>query len=299
MQRIEQTSFHEEATQRWESKMIATTVNGLFNIMQPHFRNFPNDYVVIDVETTGTKFFKGDMPNFFPSSDLITQLGCCIVKDSKAIYQGSMVLDWFRNPGIDQQALKDRLAYTKQQVEFRDGQPTGKKYHMNAELMQKRGTDPLEALRLFKHNVFDVARQEGMFFVAHNGYHFDARMIENHYWHWLEEHIGFGPNEIFDTGMVEKGSQSNSSPWMGDTVKDWSYRTYKVRLKDVKWSLDSACASRYRLSDRHYLPVNLEGRLDEAHDAGFDCYVNHLLFEEYKEITAGRRPEPPIPYGSL
>lgn len=275
--------------------MIATTVNGLFNIMSPHFRNFPNDYIVIDVETTGVKFYKGDMPDFFPSSDLITQLGCCIVKDSKAVCQSAVVLDWTQLSTIDQNVLKERLAFTKQAVEFRDGQPTGKHYHMSYDKL-KEGRNPIEALKLFKQNVFDVARAEGMFFVAHNGYHFDARMIENHYWHWLEEHIGFGPNEIFDTGMVEKGSQSNSSPWMGDTVKDWSYRTYKVRLKDVKWSLDRACVARYRLSDRHYLPVNLEGRLDEAHDAGFDCLVNHLLFEEYKEITAGRRAEPPIPY---
>lgn len=280
--------------------MIATTVSSLFNIMRPQFRNFPNDYVVIDVETTGVKFYKGDMPKFFPDSDLITQLGCCIVKDSKAVYQKALILDWSRIPGIDADLLKKRLEETKKNVEFtNDGVPTGKKYHMTFDLMQSEGREPLEALGLFKHNVFDVARKEGMFFVAHNGYHFDARMIENHYWHWLEEHIGFGPNEIFDTGMVEKGSQSNSVPWMGDTVKDWSYRTYKVRLKDVKWSLDRACATRYRLSDRHYLPVNLEQRIEEAHDAGFDSYLTHLLFEEYKEITAGRRPEPPIPYARV
>ena len=280
--------------------MIATTVSGLFNIMQPHFRNFPNDYVVIDVETTGVKFFKGDMPDFFPSSDLITQLGCCIVRDSKAVSQNAVILDWFKNPGIDAALLKERLALTKQHVEFKDGQPTGKKYHMNAELMQSKGIAPLEALQTFKRDIFDVARKEGMFFVAHNGYHFDARMIENHYWHWLEpygqeRHISFGPNEIFDTGMVEKGSQSNSSPWMGDTVKDWSYRTYKVRLKDVKWSLDRACVNRYRLIDRHYLPVDFEGKLDGAHDAGFDCLLTHYLFEEYKDIVSGRRPAP-LPY---
>ena len=299
MQRIEETSFSEEAPQRWEANMITTTVNSLFNIMKPHFRNFPDDYIVIDVETTGIKFYKGDMPTFFPDSDLITQLGCCMVKGGKAVYQNALILDWTQNPAIDVDQLKQRLTETKQHVELKDGVPTGKKYHMTLELMQQRGKEPLETLRLFKHNVFDMARNEGMFFVAHNGYSFDARMIENHYWYWLEEHIGFGPNEIFDTGMVEKGSQANSVPWMGDTIRDWSYRTYKTRLKDIKWSLDKACAARYKLADRHFLGVDLEGRLAEAHDAGFDCFVNHLLFEEYKEIAAGRRPEPPIPYARL
>lgn len=279
--------------------MIATTVSSLFNIMHPYYRNFPNDYVVIDVETTGVKFYKGT-PTYFPDADLITQLGWCVVKDSKAVYQGSFILDWFKHPVINHVELKERLLWTKKKVEWTDdGKPTGKHYHMSAELMQSHGGDPVDTLKKFKETVIDMARQDGMFFVAHNGYHFDARMIEYHYNYWLNQKIDFGPNEIFDTGMVEKGSQSNSSPWMGDTVKDWSYRTYKVRLKDVKWSLDRACAARYRLSDRHYLPVNLEGSLDEAHDAGFDCYVNHLLFEEYKEITAGRRPEPPIPYARV
>jgi len=34
--------------------------------------------------------------------------------------------------------------------------------------------------------------------------------------------------------------------------------------------------------------------MEEAHDAGFDSYLTHLLFEEYKEIASGRRPEPVI-----
>ena len=278
--------------------MIKTTVTGLFNIMRPFFRNFPNDYVVVDVETTGIRFYKG-VGDFFPNADLITQVGWCVVKDSRAINQGSFMLNWLELPQIKRDDMAARLLHTKQMVEMRDGQPTGKKYHMTLERMESEGVNPLISLKTFKQDVIDSARENQMFLVAHNGYHFDVRMIEQHCNYWLNEKVNFGPNEIFDTGMVEKGSQSSSVPWIGDTVKDWSYRTYRIRLKNVRWALDKSCVARYRLDERHYLPKDIQGKIDQAHDAGFDSYLTHLLFEEYKEITAGRRPEPPIPYKEL
>lgn len=287
----------DDSVQRWELRMISTTVGSLFNIMRPAFHNFPNDYVVIDLETTGIRFHKGSQP-FFPTSDLITQFGYCLVKDCKVVQQGASILNWYTVPEVDANALTERMRFTKQVVENKNGAPTGKKYHMTPELMQTGG-NPIELLSAFKEYILDGARSNKMFFVAHNGYHFDARMITEHFAYWLKQKFVFDANEIFDTGMLEKASQCNTSIWQGDTLKDWSYRVYKARLKNVRWSLDKACVARYKLADRHYLPLDLEGRLEAAHDASFDSYLTHLLFEEYKEIASGRRIEPPIPYRSL
>lgn len=266
-----------EAFWRLEIKMIQTTVNSLFGLMRPHCRNFPNDYLVFDVETTGTVF----------DNDLITQLGYCLVRDSKPVDQAGIVLDWTRDPAVPEDWLRNRMKETKRNVEFdRDGRPTGKTYHMNYEKMAAEGVEPAVVIKLFRE-MFEDARRNRLFFVAHNGYHFDARMLDNHFRRVGNEGFAFGDNELFDTGMVEKGSQSQSTPWVGETVKAWSLRTYEQRLRNVRWSLDVACVPRYRLDEKHNL------NMGEAHDAGFDCLVTHYLFEEYKEFANGKLPEPP------
>jgi DNA polymerase III epsilon subunit-like protein len=271
--------------------MVKLTVNSLLEVMRlgndkGRFRNFPDDYVVIDVETTGIKFHTPG--SLLYQGDLITQLGYCVVRDAKAVSQAGLTLNWTDVKCIDENCLTQRLLQTKQNVEFKNGQPTGKTYHMTIEKMKKDGSNPIDILREFAKVLRD-AREQGCFYVAHNGYHFDVRMIEDHFAYWIKDDFKFGDNELFDTGMIEKGSQSNSTPWNGDTVKSWSMRTYGARLKNIKWSLDRACVPRYKLDEKYHL------KMDEAHDAGFDCYVTHLLFEEFKEIAKGRRQEPPLP----
>jgi DNA polymerase III epsilon subunit-like protein len=274
-----------------ELRMIKETVGGLFDLMKPHFDGFPNNYMVFDLETTGLE----------PRRDLAMQIGFCLVKDGVPVEKMGVIIDWTKLPSFlpktKYQLFREKLEKVKHHVEFKNGVPTGKKYQISFERMQDEGVHPITALELF-HDLFVETRKQRRFFIAHNGYHFDVPFMEGHFDVFLgarakefniEERppFYFADNELFDTGMVEKGSQCQMSPWSNDTVRSWSLRTHNERIRNVRWALDTACVPRYGLKEKH----NLD--LDSAHDAGFDCYVCHLLFQEYLRIKdGGKEPDP-------
>jgi hypothetical protein len=273
-----------------EYTMLRATVNRLLEIMTPVYGpNFPNDRLVIDVETTGVRFHnfqeavKRGWKHF--DGDLITELGFCHVKENEVKSTETLVLDWTMVPSINKQALANRMAETKRHMEIDQfGQPTGKSYKMSMERMQDEGADPVEVLSLF-HETLEDARTKKHFIIAHNGYAFDSRMFEDHFQFWCKKMFRFGDNEIFDTGMVIKASQSNQVPWTTDTSRSWSARTYAQRLKGIKWSLDRYAVPLFGLAEKYNL------NMDEAHGAGFDCYVSDCLFREMLAIAKGERAD--------
>jgi DNA polymerase III epsilon subunit-like protein len=271
-------ALHGQHGYTWqEMRMIRDTVHGLFNRMQSRFVNFPSDYLVIDTETTGVEIKK----------DLITQVGHCYVRDGKPIDQGAFVLDWTRHPQIDQKWLAQRLEACKRHVEIDkyNGQPSGRTYHMSYARMRDEGSDPEAILREYCSWFKDV-RQQRLFFVAHNGYHFDCQLFAEHFSTFVKESFHFDDYEVFDTGMVEKAAQASVGIWPEETPKAYSRRVYSMWLRGVKWNLDKACVPKYGLDKDHNL------HMDEAHDAGYDSYVTHLLFECFKEIAGGSRQDP-------
>jgi DNA polymerase III epsilon subunit-like protein len=270
-----------------ELRMIRDTTKGLFQLMEPQFKGFPDNYLVFDLETTGLN----------PKRSLIVQFGYCLVQDRKPIDQGGMILNWTLLPKLvpDPEKFKQHLQQIKNNMEFNNGVPTGKKYHITYEKLLNEGLHPIHVLE-FIYDLFQSVRHQQWFFVAHNGYHFDVPFVEGHFDCFLGDNrefggpqlppFYFGDNELFDTGMVEKGSQAQSAPWGSDTVRSWSRRTQTDRLKNIRWSLDGACVPRHGLDKKYALDM------DTAHDAGFDCYVCHLLFEEYKKLLLPGAIEP-------
>lgn len=252
-----------------ESRMIRSTVNAIFRLMRDRFKGFPDDYLVFDVETTGVEF----------GTDLVAQLGYVLVRDRKPADQGWVYLDWTRDPEVDQGWLRRRVEETRRHVEFKNGQPTGKVYKVAYDRMRD-GMDPREALRRY-HKLFLDNRAEGHFVVAHNGYHFDARYVEEHLHTFLGETFRFGDYELFDTGMIEKGAQAAMTPWIGESVRDYSLRVAKTWLKGVYWALDSYCVPKYGLDAK----VNIKAA--DAHDAAVDCLLTHALFEEHRREAEG------------
>jgi DNA polymerase III epsilon subunit-like protein len=273
-----------EAKEKAELLAVKNTTNYIFDLMRKdNFRNFPNDYLVIDVETTGVEFHKGT-PNY--TGDLITQLGSCVVRDGIAVKQSAVTLNWPLLSCISTESLRERMLQTKRNVEFKDGVPTGKTYHLSVEKLAT-GVNPIEGLREFRE-LLSFNRERGCFLVAHNGWKFDVRMLEDHLGYWLKadnQPFTFKNNELVDTGMIVKGAQTNLTPYTTEPVRTWSNRVANARLKGIYWSLDNYCIPTYRLEERHYLDKS------EAHDAGYDCYITHLLFEEFKNIASGRRVE--------
>jgi DNA polymerase III epsilon subunit-like protein len=259
------TEARQEALDYAESRMVRSTVNKLFDLMRPRFKGFPDNYLVFDVETTG----------FHQGVDLIAQLGYVEVYGRRPVDRGSVFLDWTRHPEVDQDWLKERIEKTRGHVEeSKDGQPTGKVYQVSYEKLQA-GMEPSEALRRYQ-NLFLHARQNGHFFVAHNGYHFDGRFIEEHFSTFLAGDFKFGDYELYDSGMVEKGAQAGMGPWEGESVRDFSMRVAKTWLKGVKWSLDNHCVPKYNLGEK------MEISQSQAHDASTDCLLTHALFEEHR-----------------
>jgi len=256
--------------------MIGLTMNRLFDFIgKDRFRSFPHDYLVLDIETTG----------LCPETDLIWQVGHCLVTGSKPVDRGGALLDWTRHKKIDQGWLKQRLIDTKQQVEFRDGRPTGKTYHINYQKMRAEGVDPEPVLASYLKWLRE-AHEDKLFFVAHNGYNFDAVRLAGHFKRFLKEDWAFDDWELFDTGMVEKASQAMMYPRSDDTMRSFSEYVGSARLRGVRWALDVWCVPRYGLAEKHGLDMNA------AHDAGFDCYLCHLLFEHWRGLAGGQAKKP-------
>lgn len=126
----------------------------------------------------------------------------------------------------------------------------------------------------------EAQRAAGFKFVMHNGYNFDAPRLCNHFQRWLSRAVEFGPDEIWDTGMIEKALQLNAVPDRGESMRAWSRRVGGVRAKGVMWALDAHCVPKYGLVESHGLDES------EAHGAGYDAYVTHLLFEVYRRMAA-------------
>lgn len=251
--------------------MAASTVDSVFRHMKPLFRGFPGNYLVFDIETTGGKV----------GEDLIGQLGYVKVRDGEQVEMGSVFLDWTRHPGVDQDWLRARLARTTTHVADRNAY-----YQVTYERLQA-GMEPVEALRRYLGLLVEN-REAGFFLVAHNGYRFDARFLEEHFSTFLDVEYKFNDEELFDTGMLEKGAQDLLGLESGESLRDFFTRSGKGNNKGVQWSLVDYCVPKYKLDAKTGIDVM------DAHDAMVDCILTRALFEEHRKQAGDLscRPNP-------
>lgn len=229
--------------------------------------SLPKNYLSFDLETTG--FYK---------ADLIVEIGHCIVQDGYAVHRASTFLDWTRHPNIDQRWLRNRLKDVKYAIEHdRDGNPSNKHYHITYDTLREQGIRPERALQ-FYCDLFKEVRNNNGFFLGQNLFSFDARVLDHHLREWIERSWTFKPNECFDVGAVEKASQLNELPQEGDTMKDYFVRVQRKSAPGVKWNIEH-CFRKYQLEERYGLNE------DNCHGAGFDSFVSHLIFEEFRKLS--------------
>lgn len=243
-------------------------INKLFRALRNRYKCFPDDYMVIDLETTGLD----------PHADLIGQIGHCVVVDRKPVNTVGIVLNWAAHPGVDHAWLQRRLEETKYHVENKDGNPTGRRYCLSMQRMLQEGADPIPILAFYLDWLKEI-RQQGKFIIAHNGYNFDCRWLEVAFKRFLGATWRFGDNEVFDTGMAEKASQANIMPWQEESLRAFSERVGDQRLKGVRWALDHHCAPKYGLAKKYNIDIA------KAHEAGHDCLMAHYLFEEFRNLA--------------
>ncbi len=236
----------------------------------------PKNYVVVDLETSGFEINK----------DLILSIGHVAVEGGKIVSHTDTYLNWPDSGLVDPAWLRDKMEYTRRSMEEK-GTNCPMRYHF----LQERGVDPKTALRLYLDMFRDFERK-GDAFVLHNGINFDIPRLQHHWNLYLDDTMTFGPNSVWDTGAMEKACQLNILPDPADSVYSWSKRVGATRAKGVFFSLDRHCVPKYGLTEKHALDMT------HAHGAGHDCFVTHLLFEQYRqflEATAGpAEPTPPV-----
>jgi len=224
---------------------------------------FPDDYLVIDTETSGANVAK----------DFITQVGWCVVKDRRSVTHGDIVLDWTKSDGVNQQWLGERMATTKQALANRGGQQ-----HTDMRRMADEGLPPVEVLYQY-WEMIDGVRTSGGYLLAHGGYHFDVPILRQHFREFLSLDLDPASIRLIDSGLMEKAAQAGMLPWPNDTLAGYFERVADARLRGVYWSLDRHCVGAYGLVEKYQLDMSA------AHGAGFDCLCAHLVFEEQRRIV--------------
>ncbi len=244
----------------------ALVASHFFRRFTQRFGVLPRSYLCIDTETTGVD----------THSDLIVQLGHCLVLHGEAApeHNAETLLDWTREPGVDQVWLRDRLARVKAQVESKPGAI----YPYTYSLLAERGQPPREVLQDYLA-LLDDTRAAGYPLVAHNGWKFDVALLRNHFKRWLGQDWDLGLDEMFDTGAICKASQGGLYPDSTDSIKSFSLRVAEVRLKGVFWNLTAAM-------ERYGLFVKYGMDKAKMHGAAQDCLCCHYLLEHYRELTA-------------
>lgn len=227
--------------------------------MRETFGPIPDDYLVVDVETSGLKH----------DQDVILQIGWCEVENRQVVDNDAVVLNWFDNSVRlpDPRWLRERINQTRA-VMTREGNA-----YPWTEPVLRAGEKPLVALaelllRLRSHALPAI--------VTHNGWMFDAPMIENHFKRYLSTPFEFAERRMWDTGALEKGVQLNMRPLPNDTLRSYSRRVM-AKICRIKWALTKHCIPKYQLDKRFGLNVQ------DAHRADFDTRATHCLLQVFRE----------------
>lgn len=254
--------------------ILTVIVDRLFEELARQYGGIPDTYVVLDIETSGLA----------PHYDKILQIGHCLVIDRVAVDRRSVLLDWTKardrtkvyDDDIDK--LKESIEVVRKAVTDK-----GKPFHTTWDRLRVEGEDPYKALREYAEWVREIV-ENGWFLVMHNGYHFDCKFLENAFKEYAPDlapkgGVWFPDNAVFDTGVIMKAAQIDLVPRYQETLKQFSMRVTSERRKGVYWSLNEYSVPKLGLDKKYNLQA------EKAHDAEYDCYVCHLLFEELRGLA--------------
>ena len=124
---------------------------------------FPDDYLVLDIETTGSDLEK----------DIIFELGWCEIRDNKIKSNNSAIIDYAHSRHVDPNFVKSRFKETKQKMEAE-----GKSFPFSVDSL-KYGVDPTLIFQLLLNKLLEIRYANGVV-VTHNGVRFDLPIITNH-----------------------------------------------------------------------------------------------------------------------
>lgn len=236
----------------------------------------PDDYLSIDLETTGFAFKsrKDTSTSGVSGDDLITETGYCYVRNRQAQTYHWNVLDWTRSPFVE----ADFLRYRLQRLAKHMGE-TGRQCHMTWERMAAEGEDPQDVLYAYYNRLMD-AREAGHKLAGHNIVLFEHRVIQDAFHEWLGIDFQFEEEELIDTAAIEKAILTGVLPQPQESLLKYFRRVLSARTPGLRWNIDH-CIEKYQLVEKYALDTK------QLHTAGFDSMAVHLLIEEFRELTEG------------
>lgn len=225
---------------------------------------FPDTYLCFDLETTGLE----------AEDNLIVEIGHCRIVDGESTTYESRVLDWTQCPvEVEQSWLEWQIAECARSMAAR-----GSQSHMTIERMRDEGENPYEVLQDYL-DMFTEAIENREFIVGHNSVKFDIPWIVYQMKDWLDVDFRFYTDRVLDTAAIEKASQLGVFPRPGEPMSAYFLRVMRDPVKGVYSNLDRHCVTKYKLVERYGL------NMDDAHTAGFDAMLTHLLMEEFRELS--------------
>ena len=216
----------------------------------------PCDYMVFDLETLG----------FEPSNDMIVQIGFCVVRDCQVVHDlwpedyKSVILKWPKECFVGKEGAINV-------------------HHIDYERSQKDGIDPREAFELMT-DIVKFGNEEGMMFSGHNLFAFDFGFMKTAMAN-LQFDLHINRSQLIDTAMIVKGMRLGMIPGPDENIYDYYSRVKRFRAKGVFYNLDRYCVERFELRQRYGVEP------ENAHDAGYDCYLTHLVVECLNKMIDG------------
>jgi DNA polymerase III epsilon subunit-like protein len=226
----------------------------------------PEDYLVVDVETSGLS----------TEYDVVVQLGWLRAVGGREVERGAIVLDWSQVlDGHDLRQLERRLGETAAKMSA-----AGKGRGWTLDRLRAEGLHPARAVD--KLAGF-LGRRPVL--VGHNPWRFDLPLLDKLAARLRGLPLGVPPNQCIDTAAMVKAAQSGCTPRPGETYRDYAARANAAGGNKYLSSLDRFCVGRFRLASRHGVDVA------KTHDAAYDCWVCHLVYEDLRQLVlTGRLP---------
>jgi DNA polymerase III epsilon subunit-like protein len=237
--------------------------------------DFPNNYTVIDIETSGLS----------PQKNLICSIGHTIVRDKKPIETGMSYLNWALELGVDQEQLIYDLNKVKEAMERK-----GKQLLHSYSVLKEHGKPPRVVLNEYLA-MFEAMEERNEIMVTHNGWAFDVPFLENSISRWVlstkNQRFEFNDELVYDTGAITKASQLpldslfSPLPAADESMKEFALRIAGYRAAGVYWSLDGYCATKFGLMEKAGVDAS------QAHAADVDTLLTYYLVEAQREMAYG------------
>jgi len=208
----------------------------------------PDKYVCIDLETSG----------LHAGRDRILQIGLTIVENKQPRqYTLAHKPELGTVPYLSYYMSVDPAIVTPKITEIN---------RITPEMISQYGIPQEQVLPLIL-STLETCRDNGYTLVGHNFIRFDLPFLEAEM-RMLGYTIENLKMPLVDTGMIVKALQLPVEPTI--PMSSWFRQIAELRAKGIYYALDRTCVPTFDLTQ-------YGANVSAAHDAGYDCWVTHLL----------------------